>query len=398
MSSARSPWPRLGRTDLHVHPLCLGGNVFGWTANETQSFAVLDAYAEGGGNFIDTADVYSAWVPGHQGGESESIIGRWMSARRCRPQMVIATKVGAAPGVKGLSTATIQAAAEASLRRLGTDHIDLYFAHIDDAATPLDETLQAFDRLVKDGKVRHVGASNYTPQRLADALATSARHGLARYDVLQPHYSLAHRHDFEGAMQDLCVHEGVACVPYYALARGFLSGKYRLGVNIDSPRAEGARAYLNDRGLRLLAVLDELAAAHEVTVSAVSLAWLPVGERTNDFVELLGRQGDRTRAIDGSFATARKRDFDVGGEELDGVAVGFEEDVGEDRDRVLALDDLLEELQLSHEIGLPSDEFHVRDDLGVGGHRTRSLSRGSREEREDEKVYRKGRGKPNDPT
>lgn len=264
----------LGRTDLLVHPLCLGGNVFGWTIDEAQSFAVLDAYAAAGGNFIDTADVYSAWVPGNQGGESETIIGRWMQSRGARDRTIVATKVGSAPGVKGLAAATIAQAADASLRRLATDRIDLYFAHIDDATTPLEETLSAFDGLVKAGKVRHIAASNYSAARLAEALAISDRNGLTRYAVLQPHYNLAHRHDYEGALQDLCVRDGIACVPYFALAMGFLTGKYRPGGVVDSPRAQGAGQYLDARGLRLLAELDTLAAAHHTTVAAVALAWL----------------------------------------------------------------------------------------------------------------------------
>lgn len=265
---------RLGDTDLHVFPLCLGGNVFGWTADERQSFEVLDAYAAAGGNFIDTADVYSAWVPGHVGGESESIIGRWMASRGARHRAIVATKVGMAPGLKGLPAATIRTAAEASLKRLGVDRIDLYFAHADDGETPLEETLGAFDGLVKDGKVRHVAASNYSAARLAEALTVSQRNGLVRYGVLQPHYNLAHRREYEGELRDLCARERIACVPYFALARGFLSGKYRPGSHVDSPRAEGARAYLNEHGLRLLAALDAIATARQTTVAAVALAWL----------------------------------------------------------------------------------------------------------------------------
>ncbi len=274
MTAPDPPRRQLGQTDLHVHPLCLGGNVFGWTADEPQSFAVLDAYARAGGNFVDTADVYSAWIPGNQGGESETIIGRWMKSRRNRDGMVIATKVGSGPGVTGLAAATIAAAADASLRRLGIDRIDLYFAHIDDAKTPLDETLGAFDALVAAGKVRYIAASNYSAPRLADALAISDRNGLARHAALQPHYSLAHRRDYEGPLQDLCVREGIACVPYFSLAMGFLTGKYRPGTVVDSPRATGAAAYLDARGLKLLAALDELAAVHRTTVAAVALAWL----------------------------------------------------------------------------------------------------------------------------
>ncbi|MEO8448399.1 MAG: aldo/keto reductase [Gemmatimonadota bacterium] len=266
--------PKIAATDLDVFPLCLGGNVFGWTANQSDSFAILDAYAAAGGNFIDTADSYSAWVPGNSGGESETIIGRWMKARGNRGRMVIATKAGQAPGVLGLAATTIRAAAEASLRRLDTDRIDLYYAHKDDPSTPLEETLGAFDALVREGKVRYIAASNYTAPRLAEALSTSKRLGLARYVAVQPHYNLVHRTDYEGALSDLCTREGLACVPYYGLARGFLTGKYRPGVAVESQRSKGAGAYLDDRGLRVLEVLDEAALAHRTTVAAIALAWL----------------------------------------------------------------------------------------------------------------------------
>lgn len=268
---------KIGTTSLDVFPLCLGGNVFGWTADERQSFAVLDAYAAAGGNFIDTADVYSAWVPGHAGGESETILGRWMAQRRNRDRMVIATKVGLFPGLGGLSAKTIRAAAESSLRRLRTDRIDLYYAHTDDAKTPLEETLRAFDALVRDGRVRHVAASNYTEPRLSEALAASSRMGLARYVALQPHYNLVHRAEYEGgrsALSALCTHEGLACFPYYALARGFLSGKYRSGAKVESVRASEAAKCLDDKGLRILAALDAIAGERKTTVAAVSLAWL----------------------------------------------------------------------------------------------------------------------------
>jgi len=266
--------PRLGHSDLDVFPLCLGGNVFGWTANEQESFAILDAYAAAGGNFIDTADSYSAWVPGHVGGESETIIGRWMAARGNRSQMIIATKVGRCPGRLGLSAKNIRAGAEASLKRLDVDRIDLYYAHADDADTPMDETLREFDALIREGKVRCIGASNFTAERLSAALATSAREGLARYVALQPHYNMVVRDEYEGALADVCAREGVACVPYFALAMGFLSGKYRPGSTVHSARAEGARKYLDARGERMLAALDDIAAAHRTTVAAVSLAWL----------------------------------------------------------------------------------------------------------------------------
>ncbi|KAF0245389.1 MAG: Aldo/keto [Planctomycetota bacterium] len=262
--------------DLKVFPLCLGGNVFGWTADEAASFAVLDAYAEAGGNFVDTADMYSAWVPGHAGGESEAILGRWMAARGCRDRMVIATKVGQLRGLEGLSAATIRTAAENSLRRLQTDRIDLYYAHIDDAKTPLAETLGAFDALVRAGKVKRIAASNYTATRLAEALAISKSNGLARYVAIQPHYNLMHRTEYEGDLAALCAREGITCFPYFALAKGFLTGKYRPGKPVDSVRSTGASAYLDARGLRVLAALDEIAAAHKTTVAAVALAWLRV--------------------------------------------------------------------------------------------------------------------------
>jgi aryl-alcohol dehydrogenase (NADP+) len=266
--------PRIASTDLDVFPLCLGGNVFGWTADETQSFAVLDAYASAGGNFIDTADVYSSWAPGHSGGESESIIGRWLAARGNRDTMIIATKVAKLESRTGLSADNIRAAADDSLRRLGTDRIDLYYAHEDDAATPLEETLGAFDALVREGKVRHIAASNYGAERLDEALTTSAREGIASYVALQPEYNLVAR-GYEGELRDVCTKHAIACIPYFALAMGFLTGKYRPGGDaVDSPRAERAAQYLDERGTAVLAELDAIAAAHETTVAAVALAWL----------------------------------------------------------------------------------------------------------------------------
>jgi aryl-alcohol dehydrogenase-like predicted oxidoreductase len=265
---------RIGTTSLDVFPLCLGGNVFGWTADEKQSFAVLDAYASAGGNFVDTADFYSAWAPGNTGGESETILGRWMAERRNRDRMVIATKVGMLPGLTGLSAKTIRSAAEGSLRRLGTDRIDLYYAHKDDATTPLEETLRAFDALEREGKARHIAASNFTEPRLFEALALSDSMGLARFVALQPHYNLVHRTEYEGGLAALCAREGLACFPYYALASGFLSGKYRPGARVESDRASGAAKYLDEKGLRILAELDAIALEHRTTVAAVSLAWL----------------------------------------------------------------------------------------------------------------------------
>ena len=273
---------RLGSTDLDVFPICLGGNVFGWTADREQSFAVLDQYAASGGDFVDTADAYMARVPGNSGGESETIIGEWVRSRGNRDDVVLATKVGGWAERPGLAADNVRAAAEDSLRRLGTDRIDLYYAHRDDPSTPLEETLRAFDELVRAGKVRHIAASNYTAPRLAEALAVSDREGLARFAALQPHYNLVERADFEGELAELCQREGLGVLPYFALAKGFLSGKYRTRPespdtdrpDADSPRAEGARAYLDARGGAVLAALDEIAAQRDVPVSAVPLAWL----------------------------------------------------------------------------------------------------------------------------
>ena len=260
---------------MDVFPLCLGGNVFGWAIDEERSFAVLDAYVQAGGNFIDTADSYGRRGLGGPG-ESERIIGRWMAARGNREQLVIATKVGMSPELPGLSAETIAQGADASLQRLGIDHIDLYYAHKDDPETPLAETLGAFGELIDTGKIRHAAASNYSAARLQQALELGSSAGLAEYVALQPHYNLMERHEYEGELQRLCEREGLACIPYFALARGFLSGKYRReGKQVDSPRAAGVReAYLNERGFAVLDALDELAAAHDVPVASVSLAWL----------------------------------------------------------------------------------------------------------------------------
>ncbi len=260
----------LGRTDLDVFGLCLGGNVFGWTADEAESFAILDAYTAAGGNFVDTANSYLV-----EHGRSETIIGRWMAERGNRDDVVLATKVGGGRGdYRSLSPETIAAEAQASLERLQTDRIDLYYAHFDDEATPLEDTLRAFDALVRAGTVRHVAASNYTPERLTAALELQRDLGLAEFTVLQPHYNLVER-DFERTLLPVAEAWDLAVLPYYGLAKGFLTGKYRPGgEEIDSPRAESARAYLDDGGGAVLDRLDELAAAHEVTVAAVALAWL----------------------------------------------------------------------------------------------------------------------------
>ncbi|MEU6811757.1 aldo/keto reductase [Streptomyces sp. NPDC046831] len=266
---------KLGTSDLEVFPLALGGNVFGWTADEAQSFAVLDAYAAAGGNFIDTADSYSAWVEGNSGGESETIVGKWIKERGNRSDVVIATKVSQHPDFQGLTAANIKAAADASLRRLGTDHIDLYYTHFDKPEVPVEEIIGALDDLVTAGKVRHIAASNISAERLRASLDFSEREGLARYVALQPHYNLVSRDTYEGPLRDLAERSGLAAVPYYALASGFLTGKYRPGATVDSPRAQGAGKHLeSERGRKVLTALDEIAAAHDVPVATVALAWL----------------------------------------------------------------------------------------------------------------------------
>ncbi|MFE1116393.1 aldo/keto reductase [Streptomyces rochei] len=266
---------KLGSSDLEVYPLALGGNVFGWTADQDTSFAVLDAYTAAGGNFIDTADSYSAWVDGNSGGESETVLGQWLAARGNRDDVVLATKVSQHPEYPGLSAANIKAAADASLRRLGTDHIDLYYTHFDKPEVPVEEIVGALDELVRAGKVRHIAASNISAERLAASLDFSDREGLARYVAIQPHYNLVSRDTYEGGLRDLAERAGLAAVPYYALAAGFLTGKYRPGATVDSPRAGGAARHLEtERGRRVLAALDEIAGAHDAPVATVALAWL----------------------------------------------------------------------------------------------------------------------------
>lgn len=266
---------RISHTDLKVFPLCLGGNVFGWTADEEISSAVLDAYAGAGGNFIDTADSYPQWADGRHGGESETIIGRWLARRGHRDDLIIATKVGQSRHHPGLSPANIRSAAEASLRRLGTGHIDLYYAHEDDPATPIADTVAAFDGLIREGKARYVAASNYSAPRLANALAIAQQQGLAGFVALQVHYNLVHRDEYEGALAVLCQQEGLSCVAYSALADGFLTGKYRPGHALPvSERAEDAAAYLAESGLTVLDALDTVAERNGVPVAAVALAWL----------------------------------------------------------------------------------------------------------------------------
>src|SRR5580692_6912823 len=267
----------LGRSTLRVAPLCLGGNVFGWTADEAASFKVLDAFVGAGLNFIDTADVYSRWVPGHQGGESETIIGNWFKRSGRRNDVVIATKVGMeiAPGRKGLSRTHIMRSAEDSLRRLQTDHIDLYFSHTDDSTVPLEETLGAYQKLIGVGKIRAVGASNYTAARLAQALEVSRKGALPRYEVLQPHYNLYARSEYESELEPLCLKEQIGVITYFALASGFLTGKYRTAADAaKSARGKGiVEKYLNARGLKILAALDAVARRHRSTPASVALAW-----------------------------------------------------------------------------------------------------------------------------
>ncbi|WP_055531864.1 aldo/keto reductase [Streptomyces graminilatus] len=266
---------KLGSSDLEVFPLALGGNVFGWTADETSSFEVLDAYASAGGNFIDTADVYSAWAAGNKGGESETIIGKWLKARGNRADIVVATKVSQHPEYPGLSGTNIKAAADASLRRLDTDYIDLYFTHFDKPEVPVEEIIGALDELVTAGKVRHIAVSNISPERLQDSLDFSDREGLAKYVAIQPHYNLVSRDTYEGPLRDIASRTGLAAVPYFALASGFLTGKYRAGTTVDSARAEGAAEHLeSERGRKVLAALDTVAAEHGVEVATVALAWL----------------------------------------------------------------------------------------------------------------------------
>jgi aryl-alcohol dehydrogenase-like predicted oxidoreductase len=269
----------LGRSALQVSPLCLGGNVFGWTADERTSFAILDAWVEAGFNFIDTADVYSKWAPGHKGGESETVIGRWLKqGGGRREKVVIATKVGfeLGEGKAGLSRQWIGQAVDDSLRRLQVDCIDLYQAHTDDEKTPLEETIEAFAHLIKAGKVRAIGASNYSAPRLAEALATSKRLGLPRYESLQPLYNLYDRAVFERELQPLCVNEDVGVMNFYSLAAGFLSGKYRQPEDAaQSPRgANVVKKYLNERGLAIVAALDQAAQRTGSTPARVAIAWV----------------------------------------------------------------------------------------------------------------------------
>ena len=267
----------LGRTGFTVAPLAFGGNVFGWTADEKTSFALLDRFIDAGFNLVDTADSYSRWAPGHQGGESETVIGNWIARRGRHDDVIIATKVGSDMGLgyRCLRRDYILSAVEQSLRRLKVDAIDLYQSHWDDDKTPLDETLEAYDRLVKAGKVKAIGASNLDAARLAEALRISSAKGLPRYETLQPEYNLVDRASFEGPLQDLCVREGVGVITYFSLAAGFLTGKYRSEADFGkSARGPGMKKYMNPRGMRILTALDAVAARHGAKPAQVALAWL----------------------------------------------------------------------------------------------------------------------------
>ncbi len=267
---------RLGRSDLMVAPLILGGNVFGWTADEATSFRILDAFVDGGFNCVDTADVYSRWAPAG-GGASEKVIGAWLKASGKRDKVVLATKLGSemGEGMKGLSAKYMVEAVEASLTRLQTDRIDLYQSHRDDPDTPQEETAEAYERLVKAGKVRAIGSSNFEPARLTSALEVSERLGVARYQSEQPLYNLYDRAGFEAGLQQVCIDNEVGVIPYYGLASGFLTGKYRSEEDLSkSPRGRGAKRYLDERGLRILAGLDAVSAGHQATPAQVALAWV----------------------------------------------------------------------------------------------------------------------------
>ena len=313
----------LGRSGLHIAPLAFGGNVFGWTADKATSFALLDAFVDSGFNLIDTADVYSRWVPGHTGGESETIIGEWLAAagnEGKRDKVLIATKVGKDMGGDhiGLSRRWIRQAVEDSLRRLRTDRIDLYQSHDDDANSPLEETLGAYAELIAEGKVRAIGASNYSAPRLAEALAVSATLGLPRYETLQPLYNLMDRAAYEAELEPLCRAQGIGVINFFGLARGFLSGKYRSEADLGkSPRGGGVKGYLTDRGQRVLAALDALAQAKNATPAQVALAWqiarpgltAPIASATSvaQWTELAGAarlalSADDIRALDAASA------------------------------------------------------------------------------------------------
>lgn len=300
----------LGKSGLEVAPLAFGGNVFGWTIDEPTSFTLLDKFVESGFNLIDTADIYSVWAAGNKGGESETIIGNWLKRRGKRDDVVVATKVGMelSPDKKGLKKSYIMRAAEDSLRRLQTDYIDLYQSHEDDPATPLEETLEAFAQLIEQGKVRAVGASNYSAERLSEALEVARRNGYPQYQSLQPLYNLYSRAEYEERLEPLCLKEGIGVIGYFSLASGFLTGKYRSEADLSkSARGHGVKKYLNDRGFRILRALDEVAERHNSTPARVALAWLiarpgitaPIAsatnlEQLNDLIEAVKLELDQS--------------------------------------------------------------------------------------------------------
>ncbi len=267
----------IGKSGIQVVPFAFGGNVFGWTIDQPASFNILDAFVDKGLDFIDTADVYSKWVPGNKGGESETILGNWIKKSGKRDKIILATKVGKPMGEdkKGLSKAYITQAVEASLKRLQTDYIDLYQSHDDDKETPLEETLTAFTDLIKQGKVRAIGASNYSGARLQEALDVSKKNGLALYQCLQPEYNLYEREHYETELEPVCIKNNVGVINYYSLASGFLTGKYRSETDLHkSARGQGVKQYLNERGFKILAALDEVSAQHNTTPASIALAWV----------------------------------------------------------------------------------------------------------------------------
>ena len=301
-------------TDLVVHPLCLGGNVFGWTAGEAESHAVLNAYASHGGNFIDTADVYSEWKDGNKGGESETIIGTWLKSQD-RSRFIIATKVAKLSTRPGLRPENIIAACNDSLRRLQTDYIDIYYSHADDKEVPMAETLGAYAQLISEGKIRYIAASQHTGPRLQEALNISKEQGLPTYIALQDQYNLMERNPFESEQQSVLATNGLSALPFFSLARGFLSGKYRPGVTVDSVRADGVKEYQTDKGWAVVAALDEIAKAHNSSVSAIALAWLranpqvstPIAsartvEQLNEIIEVVELSADEVTKLNSASA------------------------------------------------------------------------------------------------
>ena len=303
---------QIGKTDLQITPFNLGGNVFGWTLDEQKSFEILDAFVEAGHNFIDTADMYSYWIDGGAGGESETIIGKWMKARGNRDQMIIATKVGGPTGVNETDSGRkhIMETVDKSLERLQTDYIDLYYLHYDDEKTPVEETLRAFDELVKAGKVRHIAASNISPERLKESLEFSDKNNLSKYQALQPLYNLVERKGYETNYAPIVAEHQLTVFPYSALASGFLSGKYRSEADFNkSPRGQGAANYLNENGLNVLNALDQIAEKHQTVPAAISLAWLSAQPHIGGPIASATSQGQLTEIL--SSTTLQLDDADL---------------------------------------------------------------------------------------